>query len=180
MKVLLHACCGPCSIVPVKGLKSEGARIMAFFDNPNIHPYTEWEKRHGAFAEHMEREGVRTMPTPAYDVTGWLRQVVFREGTRCRFCYHVRLVSAARMAKRGKFDAFTTSLLYSRFQKHELIREVGETVAAEEGIEFLYRDWRDGWKEGVEESKRLGMYRQQYCGCIYSEEERYKSAGGKG
>jgi predicted adenine nucleotide alpha hydrolase (AANH) superfamily ATPase len=77
------------------------------------------------------------------------------------------------MAKRGKFDAFTSTLLYSKFQKHDRIRELGESVARAVGVPFVYRDFREGWKHGVETSKRLGMYRQQYCGCIYSEKERY-------
>lgn len=170
----MHGCCGPCSIVPTKRLKGEGASVYALFDNPNVHPFVEWDKRREAFAAHMEREEVTLLPTPEYDVATWLRNVVHREAKRCEYCYHVRLKSAARMAKKGKMDCFTTTLLYSKFQKHGLIRELGEAVAAEEGVEFLYRDWRDGWSEGVAESKALGMYRQQYCGCIYSEEERYK------
>jgi hypothetical protein len=77
------------------------------------------------------------------------------------------------VAKRGKFDYFTTTLLYSKFQKHDEIKSIGEAVAKDVGVKFYYYDFRDGWKEGIEESKRLGMYRQQYCGCIYSEKERY-------
>lgn len=173
MKILLHVCCGPCSIVPVKRLKGDGASIYALFDNPNVQPYTEWKRRFDAASEHLEREEVTLLPAPRYDITSWLRNVVHREARRCEFCYHSRLASAAKFAKRGKMDAFSTSLLYSKFQKHELIKELGEAVAKEEGIPFHYEDWRDGWKEGVDESKRLGMYRQEYCGCVYSEEERY-------
>ena len=88
-------------------------------------------------------------------------------------CYEDRLKKTAMLAKRGKFDYFTTSLLYSKFQKHDIIRMVGETVAKSVGVPFYYRDFRIGWKEGVEESKRLGLYRQAYCGCIYSEKERF-------
>jgi hypothetical protein len=77
------------------------------------------------------------------------------------------------VARRGGFDAYTTSLLYSRFQDHERIRETGEAVARSSGVPFLYEDFRAGWKEGIEESRRLELYRQQYCGCIYSEKERY-------
>jgi hypothetical protein len=96
-----------------------------------------------------------------------------------RFCYHDRLATAARYAKKGKFDGFTSTLLYSRFQKHDQIRSIGEAVGKSVGVPFHYRDFREGWRAGIEESRRLGMYRQQYCGCIYSEKERYyrKSAG---
>jgi predicted adenine nucleotide alpha hydrolase (AANH) superfamily ATPase len=77
------------------------------------------------------------------------------------------------MAKRGRFDCFSTTLLYSKFQKHDEIKSIGEAVGKSAGITFYDNDFRAGWKEGVETSKRLGMYRQQYCGCIYSEKERY-------
>ena len=78
-----------------------------------------------------------------------------------------------KVAKIGKFDGFTSSLLYSRFQNHECIRETGESIGKQEGMPFVYRDFRPGWNYGIEESKTLGMYRQQYCGCIYSEKERF-------
>jgi hypothetical protein len=77
------------------------------------------------------------------------------------------------VAKRGKFDYFTSTLLYSKFQKHEKIKSIGQAVGQAVGVRFYYHDFREGWKQGIEESKRLGMYRQQYCGCIYSEKERY-------
>jgi hypothetical protein len=77
------------------------------------------------------------------------------------------------MARRGKFDGFSTTLLYSKFQKHETIKSIGEAVGRSVGVPFYYRDFRPGWKEGVDESKRLGLHRQQYCGCVYSEKERY-------
>jgi predicted adenine nucleotide alpha hydrolase (AANH) superfamily ATPase len=102
----------------------------------------------------------------------FLRQVAFREEDRCRHCYRLRLARTAEAAKEGHFDAFTTTLLYSRFQKHELIRSIGDAVAEMQGIPFLYRDFREGWSEGIRISKTLGMYRQRYCGCIYSEKDR--------
>jgi len=173
MNILMHACCGPCSIVPTRSLKGEGAKITALFDNPNIQPYTEWVKRLEALTLHMERENIALLPPEPYDLVPWLRRVVFKENARCALCYEVRLAKAAAKAAEGGFDAFTTTLLYSRHQKHDLIRELGEKAAREAGTVFLYRDWRPGWSEGVAESKRLGMYRQQYCGCIYSEMERY-------
>ncbi len=84
-------------------------------------------------------------------------------------CYHERLKATVMVARKGKFDAFSSTLLYSKFQKHELIHEIGESLGKQYGVRFLYQDFREGWKQGIEESKRLGMYRQQYCGCIYSE-----------
>jgi predicted adenine nucleotide alpha hydrolase (AANH) superfamily ATPase len=99
--------------------------------------------------------------------------VVFREKDRCRYCYHARLSAAAKIARKGKFDAFSSTLLYSKFQNHSLIQEIGAAVAKETGVDFFYHDFRPGWKQAIEESKALGMYRQSYCGCIYSEKDRY-------
>jgi len=146
---------------------------MGLYANPNIHPFTEWDRRRGALEDLAGREELRLLPHPEYEPGTWLRAVAFREGERCRVCYHLRLRDAALRARRGRFQAFTTTLLYSRTQKHDLIREIGDAVASEVGIRFLYRDWRDGWAEGQEAAKGLGLYRQTYCGCLYSEVERY-------
>jgi predicted adenine nucleotide alpha hydrolase (AANH) superfamily ATPase len=173
MKVLLHSCCGPCTIVPLRELRVEGAEVLGVFINPNIQPYTEWQRRLEALEAFAELDGLRLLPPQPYAPVEWLRGVVFREGERCRLCYYGRLRASALLARRGRFDAFTTSLLYSKFQQHELIAEIATAVAAEVGIPFLYRDWRGRWKEGVTASKELGLYRQAYCGCIYSEWERY-------
>ena len=126
------------------------------------------------------QEGLRVRQEEGYPLEGFLRQVAFREEDRCRQCYRLRLVKTAEIAKSGGFNAFTTTLLYSRFQKHDLIRSIGAAVAGEYDIPFLYIDFREGWSEGVRISKALGLYRQPYCGCIYSERERYsKPAGAK-
>ncbi len=174
LKLLLHICCGPCSIYPLEDLAKTDAEVHGFFDNPNIHPYTEWAKRLEAVKEHAADKELKLLPEGGYDIVPWLRNVSFRESERCRFCYLTRLESTAQRAKRGRYDAFSTTLLYSRFQNHELIVELAREVATTTGVDFYYRDWREGWKRGVEESKRIGMYRQSYCGCIYSEQDRYR------
>jgi len=173
LKILLHMCCAPCSIYPVEVLREEGHELMGYFFRDNIHPYTECEKREEAVRKFSELAGLKVVFPGGYEPEEFLRMVVFREADRCRFCYHQRLKSAAMVARRGKFDAFTSSLLYSRFQNHELIARTGEAVAAETGVPFIYRDFREGWKQGIEQSKAMGLYRQQYCGCIYSEKDRY-------
>lgn len=173
MKVLLHICCAPCSIYPIRILREDSADVMGFFFRDNIHPYTECLKRQETLVEYAKDIGIKLIIPDDYDMEGFLRNVVFREGNRCYFCYHLRLEATAKLARRGKFDAFSTTLLYSKFQKHDLIRSVGESVGKSVGIRFFYQDFRDGWKEGVQTSKALGMYRQPYCGCIYSEKERY-------
>jgi predicted adenine nucleotide alpha hydrolase (AANH) superfamily ATPase len=173
MKVLLHICCAPCSIYPIRVLREDRADVMGFFFRDNIHPYTECLKRQETLVEYAKDIGIKLIIPDGYDMEGFLRNVVFREENRCYFCYHLRLEATAKLARRGRFDAFSTTLLYSKFQKHDLIRSVGESVGKSVGIPFFYQDFRDGWKEGVQTSKSLGMYRQPYCGCIYSEKERY-------
>ena len=175
MKLLLHICCAPCSIYPLRILKEDGIDVMGFFYRNNIHPYTECLKRQETLEAYAQQIGLKLIIPDQYDLEGFLQNVVFREKDRCRFCYHDRLLSTALIAKRGKFDAFSTTLLYSKFQNHRRIRSTGESVAKTTGVGFHYHDFRKGWKEGVETSKELGMYRQQYCGCIYSEKDRFFS-----
>lgn len=174
MKILLHACCGPCSIYPLEVLRDGHQNdVMLFFYRHNIHPYTECVRREETLKAYTDSQGLTLISQKDYDMEGFIRAVVFREKDRCRYCYHDRLTSAARVARKGKFEGFTTTLLYSRFQNHDLIRSTGEAVAKKEGVPFVYEDFRKGWKQGIEASKALGMYRQQYCGCIYSETERF-------
>ncbi len=173
MRVLLHTCCGPCSIVPLRGLREEGIEAAGVYVNPNIHPYTEWARRRETLEAWAGSEGLRLLPAPEYDPQAWFQAVTFREGERCRICYHLRLRHAAVVARRGRFDGFTSTLLYSRYQNHDQIRGIARAVASEVGVRFLYRDWREGWSDGVRISRELGMYRQGYCGCLYSERERY-------
>ncbi len=173
MKVLMHICCGPCAIYPVKSLRDDGMEVMGFFYRHNIHPYTECLKRQETLQNYADQIDLRLIHQDGYDLEGFIQNVVYREADRCRYCYHDRLRSTALLAKRGKFNYFTTTLLYSKFQNHELVKITGESIGKSIGVDFLYQDFRTGWKEGVQTSKDLGMYRQQYCGCIYSEKERF-------
>ena len=173
LNILLHICCAPCTIYPLRILRGEGHEVCGLFYNPNIHPYLEYRRRLDALTTYADREGLIVIREEGYPLDAYLRQVVFREEERCRLCYHLRLSHAARIAMKDRYDAFTTTLLYSRYQKHDLVREIAEGVARTQGIPFLYRDFREGWSEGVRISKEIGMYRQPYCGCIYSEKERY-------
>ena len=173
LKILLHICCAPCTIYPLRILRQEGNEVCGLFYNPNIHPYLEYRRRFDTLVSYAGEERLAVVREETYPLEAFLRQIAFREEDRCRYCYHLRLSHAARIAKRERFDAFTTTLLYSRYQKHDLIREVAEDVAGSQGIPFLYRDFREGWSEGVRISKEKGMYRQPYCGCIFSEKERY-------
>ncbi len=173
MKLLLHICCAPCSIYPLQQLGREDHAVMGFFYRHNIHPFTECLKREETLRDYAQQIGLRMIWQPGYELEAFLRNAAFREAERCRLCYHARLTTTAQYAKKGKFDAFSTTLLYSRFQKHDDIRAIGEAVGKASGVPFYYRDFRDGWRAGIDESRRRGMYRQSYCGCIYSEKERY-------
>jgi predicted adenine nucleotide alpha hydrolase (AANH) superfamily ATPase len=149
---------------------------MGYFHRRNIQPFQECQRREGALLQWAQTLGLRIVTEKGYGIEDWLRGVVFREKDRCAFCYHDRLRAAARIARAGKFDAFTSTLLYSKYQKHNLAAEIGASVGEAYNVPFYYEDFRIGWDEGVEESMRLDIYRQQYCGCVYSEKERFAGA----
>ena len=173
MRVLLHICCANCAIFPLERLREKKVEVVGFFFNPNIHPYQEYQKRLEALRQYSETTGLQMIYRDEYLLEEFLREVVHREKERCQCCYSIRLEAAAREAKQQGFDQFSTTLLQSTHQNHTLIRETGERIAKEVGIPFYYEDFRQGWKRGVEVSKAMGLYRQQYCGCIYSEKERF-------
>jgi predicted adenine nucleotide alpha hydrolase (AANH) superfamily ATPase len=172
-KVLLHICCAPCSIYTLKELRKEGAEVSGYFYNPNIHPYTEFLKRLETLDNYA---GIALLPlsvNTSYDLETFLRGALEYGKDRCLFCYRMRLEETFRKGIETGAGAITTTLLYSKYQRHDDIKTIGEELSNTYGIPFLYRDFRKGWKDGVEESKRINMYRQQYCGCIFSEKERY-------
>ncbi len=172
-RVLLHICCGPCATYPVPQLREEGFEVMGYYFNPNIHPYTEYIKRKAALEQYAEISDLKVIYDEKYNPLEYFQNIAYRESRRCFFCYQIRLEQAAHIARRGKFDYFTSTLLVSKHQKHHWIREVGEAVGQKYGVPFLYRDFRVGFKQSGELSRAMGLYRQQYCGCLYSEMERY-------
>jgi len=173
MKILLHICCGPCSIIPFQTMRSEGHEVTGFWFNHNIHPYTEYTKRLDAAREYASKVHLEMIVIDEYRLEDFLANTSEAPENRCTYCYMSRLEIAARTAAESGFDAFTSSLLYSRYQRHEEIRQLCEKFAKQYGINFHYADYRNGWQEGIRISKELGLYRQQYCGCVYSEKERY-------
>lgn len=171
-KILMHMCCGPCSIYPLSQLKKE-FEVTGLLFNPNIHPFTEYKKRLETAEECAKNEGIEVIKFDEYDLEKFLRNAAFKEAERCNYCYTERLERAAKTAKENGLNAFTTTLLVSPYQKHEGIKKIGEEMAKKYGVSFYYEDFRVGYREGVEISRELEMYRQKYCGCIYSEKERY-------
>lgn len=173
MKILLHICCVNCAISPVEKLTEEGNEVVGYFFNPNIHPYQEYQRRLDALKQYSDEARLKVVYRDEYLLEEFLRNVSHRAKERCQYCYSLRLEATAREAKNQGFDTFTTTLLESTHQNHELIKETGERVGREAGITFYYEDFRKGWRKGLEVSKALGLYRQPYCGCIYSEKERF-------
>ncbi len=148
--------------------------ITAFWYNPNIHPYTEYNLRLASLQEFSAREGIQIVVQDIYALDEFLSMASRLGVERCKGCYELRLRKAAEYAAECGFDAFTSTLLYSRYQNHELICEVAENAAREYGVKFHYQDLRIFWQQGIELSKEQEMYRQKYCGCIYSERDRYQ------
>jgi len=179
MKLLLHICCGPCATFPIETLRAAGHKVQGLFYNPNIHPLAEHTLRLDSAKKLVERAGVETDFIEDYDIEEYFRRVAGREADRCAVCYHLRLDRAARIAAERRLEAFTTTLLVSPYQKHELIRETGQGLGVKYGVEFYYEDFRPGWPDTRRISRELGLYRQKYCGCIYSEKERFLAAGAK-
>ncbi|MBI5893299.1 MAG: epoxyqueuosine reductase QueH [Deltaproteobacteria bacterium] len=202
MKLLVHICCGPCAIYPLKKILdgkpvpeglNQGMDVWGFFFNPNIHPYTEYKKRLEAVKILADKMDIKMIYRDEYGLEEFLKHTLrtetvtqgfslenvkpeglsYNKRARCGYCYSSRLEATAIAAKENRFDYFSSSLLYSKYQDHDEIKKIGLGLADKYGVAFYYDDFRIGWKEGIKESKDMGHYRQQYCGCIFSEKERY-------
>jgi len=180
-RILLHICCGPCGTYTIERLREEGFQVVGFWYNPNIHPWQEHQRRRESLRKYAEAVGLPVIWHEEYEMPLYLRAVAghekFRE--RCRICYRMRLEKTARVAAEGGFDAFTTTLLISPHQDQALLRQIGEEVAEEWGagaLEFYFENFRRGWLERGRLTREHDLYRQSYCGCIYSEWERYNKA----
>ncbi len=176
MKILLHICCAPCATYPVGELKKEGHEVQGFWYNPNIHPYQEYCRRRDSLKDYAARANLTVIYQDEYGLEEFIRRVGGSVGDRCPVCYHIRLQRTAKTAGQEEFDAFTTTLLASSHQRHNLIRKSAEQARRENKMEFYYEDFRPGNKEGRRLAKEMKLYRQQYCGCIYSEYERFNLA----
>jgi predicted adenine nucleotide alpha hydrolase (AANH) superfamily ATPase len=177
MKLLMHICCANCSLYPIQSLTSKGIDIKGLWLNPNIHPYTEYRLRLDALQKLEETWNLDIEYIDNYGLKEFLRTVVNHEEDRCAFCYTMRLEETARTAKKMGLDGFTTSLLVSPYQKFDMILKVGTDMEKRYSIPFFIEDFRPGWKEGMRLSRDFGLYRQKYCGCVYSEMERYMKKG---
>jgi predicted adenine nucleotide alpha hydrolase (AANH) superfamily ATPase len=173
--VLFHCCCAPCALACIESLASEENAPALFWYNPNIHPFTEYQSRRDSLHRFA---AAKNQPLKMVDEYGLRHFLVATGGEteapgRCEMCYRMRLEKTAAFAAEQGFGAFSTSLLVSPYQQHDTIRRLGEELAAQYGVEFVYRDFRPLFREGQTHARAQGLYMQKYCGCIFSEEERY-------
>ena len=173
MKLLMHICCSNCSIYPLQSLLLKGVDVRGFWFNPNIHPYTEYTARLGSLSTLEKLWDIDIAYEDDYALDTFLRLTAGTGADRCAVCYDMRLDRTAWEAKRMHLDGFTTSLLASPYQKFDMIQSIGRSTAKRHGIAFHAADFRPGWKTAQGLTRELGLYRQKYCGCIYSEMERY-------
>jgi len=173
MKLLMHMCCSNCSLYPLKTLSSKGIDVKGLWFNPNIHPYLEYKMRLESLQNLENTWGLDIEYVDHYGLNNFLKAVVNSKENRCKICYTLRLEEVVKTAKKMGLDGFTTTLLVSPYQKFDMIIEVGKEMSRRYSIPFFVEDFRPGWKESINLSKKLGLYRQKYCGCIYSEMERF-------
>jgi len=202
-KLLLHICCGVCALGIVKKLKQDGIQITGYFYNPNIHPFMEFLKRLRAVEVMAEQDKLTILYERDYGLDAYLNYVAPHaksyDTARCEKCYEMRLTQTARKARELGFDSFTSTLIISPQQNQAVIKNMGEKIAKDHGIIFKYDsiDWQsrfsgilpsiggsnllkqncrpitDLYQECKEMAKKRNLYRQQYCGCVFSEYERY-------
>ena len=176
MRTLIHICCAPCLIAPLESLRAEGIASAGFFYNPNIHPFLEFRRRIKALRVFLEADDLPVEIDAEYGLDLFVREAYDpNRRTRCENCYSLRLHRTAVKAREEGFDNFTTTLLVSPHQDHDLVRETGLRAAEEAGINFLYRDFRPLDERSHELARRRMLYRQSYCGCCFSEYERYRN-----
>ena len=176
MKTLLHICCAPCANQCIEVLRGDKLEVTGFWYNPNIHPFTEYRARRNTLRDYAPTIDLPLIEKIDYGLRPFEREVAPDIAGRCVKCYEMRLFETARTAAEGGFDSFTSSLFISPYQNHDLMREVAERAAAEYGVNFLYRDFRPYFKDGQNFAREHGFYMQKYCGCVFSEEERYIKA----
>ncbi len=172
-KVLIHVCCAHCAAYTVEYWRQQGYDASGFWYNPNIHPFSEHQQRLESMKSLAAQIDLPLIIADSYDMPEYFRRVAGHEAERCQYCFELRLTKTAETARGKGYDAFTTTLLISLHQKHELIKETGEKAAEGKGVEFLYADLRKRYSDSRHITKPMELYRQQYCGCIYSERERY-------
>ena len=173
MKLLLHICCAPCSVSCIEQLRGEGIEPVGFWYNPNIHPFTEYRARKNCLIEYADQIDLELAIQDEYGLRPFVQAVANNIDGRCGYCYASRFEVAARYAAEHGFDAYTTTLTVSPYQDHPLIFKMGQIMGERYGVEFKPYDFSPGFREGQAKAREAGLYMQKYCGCIFSEEDRY-------
>jgi predicted adenine nucleotide alpha hydrolase (AANH) superfamily ATPase len=178
MNILLHICCAPCALAAIEDIRKDGHKAAGFFYNPNVHPYSEYLKRRSG-AEKLSKELSIPVDYGDYDIEDYFQHIVYNEAlrNRCPVCWWLRMEKAGKFAKAGGFDAFTTTLLGSPHQDQDTIKEIGEDIARRLGIKFYCKDFRPNFRSAHDKARALGIYCQNYCGCVFSEKERMEKKG---
>jgi len=175
MRILTHICCGPCLVYPYEKLIGEGDQLTGFWYNPNIHPYTEYKNRLESLRKFQSCKDLEITFQDKYDLEKFLSQALPDVENRCVKCYELRLRETARYAKENGFEYFTTTLFVSPWQQLDQIRRIGAELENEFGVKFIALDIVEGYREGRQKARDMGLYMQKYCGCIFSEKERYQN-----
>lgn len=179
-RLLIHACCAPCLVAvyddTIKNMTNMDIdEFDVIWHNTNIHPKIEYEKRKETFISYVNSMGKTPIMIDEYNMNKFISDVVNLDKTkykmRCEYCYVSRLEKVFEYAKENGYTHVTTTLLISPFQKHDVIRKVCESLAKKYDVIFLYKDYRPLFEEGQKKAKELGIYRQKYCGCVYSIDE---------
>ncbi len=173
MKLLLHSCCAPCANAPIRDLQAQGHDLSLFWYNPNIHPFQEYKSRKNTLIDYAKTENIPLILEDFYGLRPFVQAVAKDIPGRCPYCYLIRLERTAQVAKEQGFDAFTTSLFISPYQNHQLMKEIAEEMAKKYDIGFHDQDFRPLFREGQDYARGEDFYMQKYCGCIFSEEDRY-------
>ena len=173
MRLLLHMCCAPCTTYSQKHFRQLGYEVRGFFYNPNIHPFKEYEMRLQTLEKYCRDKDIQLTVENDYNLENYLSLVLDNLDSRCVSCYSLRLNETARQASLAGIPSFSTTLAISPYQNHELLIQKGKEAGHLYNVDFVYEDLRPGYRESVTESRTLGLYRQSYCGCIFSEKERF-------
>ena len=175
MGTLLHICCAPCSVACVRMMREEGVEPTGFWYNPNIHPYLEYKARRDTLRQYARDIGLELAEEDFYGLRQFTAAVAQDCERRCGYCYACRMERTAQYAAENGFARFSTTLLVSPYQDRERICAAGAAAGRKYGVEFVPYDFRPRFREGQDRARALGLYMQKYCGCIYSEEDRYRA-----
>jgi predicted adenine nucleotide alpha hydrolase (AANH) superfamily ATPase len=178
MKLLFHCCCAPCALSCLGELNGAGIEPDLYWYNPNIHLFNEYESRRDSLVSFAAKKNLKLTLIDEYDLSSFITEVfpnMNDKAARCEKCYYMRLDKTAEAAAAMAYKAFSTSLLVSPYQNHEKIKLIGEELGEKHGVKFYYDDFRPAFRRGQSEARADGLYMQKYCGCVFSNEERYKA-----